>query len=281
MAVISFYSNEKKETGQTMSLAAITTQMAIDHNYKILIISTEFNDLVLENCFWEYEKIRAKNVIDKSENASAGLDSDIEGLIKVLNSNRSSTEIIKNYARTILKERLDILVSPATTDYNEYKEIAGYYSNIISLANRYYDFVFVDISKKLPKEEKESILQISDLVVINLTQRLKTLNDFIELQSQNEFYRRKNVMLLIGKYDRDSKYNKKNLTRYLKEKKEVSVVPYSMLLLENCDEGKAIDYIWGLKGIKDELDTNKIFLKEVSETTGKIISKLQELQMRI
>lgn len=55
MAIITFCSNETKETGQTMSLAATAAYMAIEHNYKILVISTDFNDLSLENCFWEYD----------------------------------------------------------------------------------------------------------------------------------------------------------------------------------------------------------------------------------
>ena len=40
MAVITFHSNETKETGQTLSVAAIAAHMAIEHNYKILIIAT-------------------------------------------------------------------------------------------------------------------------------------------------------------------------------------------------------------------------------------------------
>lgn len=51
MPVISFWSNTKKQTGQTMSLAAIATSMAIEHNYKILIISTIYNDNTLDLCF--------------------------------------------------------------------------------------------------------------------------------------------------------------------------------------------------------------------------------------
>lgn len=42
MAIITFKSNEIKETGQTLSIAAVATKMAIEHNYKILVISTDF-----------------------------------------------------------------------------------------------------------------------------------------------------------------------------------------------------------------------------------------------
>ncbi len=40
MAIITFYSNAKKETGQTMSIVSIAASMAIEHNYKILLIAT-------------------------------------------------------------------------------------------------------------------------------------------------------------------------------------------------------------------------------------------------
>ena len=49
MAVIAFWSNEEKETGQTMSMVALSTYMAIEHNYRILNISTSFKDKTLED----------------------------------------------------------------------------------------------------------------------------------------------------------------------------------------------------------------------------------------
>ena len=47
MAIVTFKSNELKETGQSLSIAAIAAQMAIDHNYKILVVSTNFKDRTL------------------------------------------------------------------------------------------------------------------------------------------------------------------------------------------------------------------------------------------
>ncbi len=279
MAIITFYSNEKKETGQTLSLAAIASFMAIEHNYKILIVSTNFNDISLENCFWEYSKIRSIGVFNQG-NASVGLDSGIEGLIKVLNSNRTSNEIVKNYSRTILKDRLDVFLSPATEDYEEYVEMTPYYKTILQSANRYYDLIFVDLSKKIPEKDADDIKQISDIVMLNLTQRLKTINEFAELREKDDFYKMKKVMLAIGRYDRFSKYNNKNVSRYLKEKKLISVVPYNTLFFEACSEGKIIDFLLSSKKITDETDRNSMFLKDLKEDTNAINFKLQELQMK-
>ena len=280
MAVITFCSNEIKETGQTLSMAAIASYMAIEHNYKILMISTGFNDLTLENCFWEYNKIRSTGGVLKQDVGTIGLVSGVEGLIKALNTNRTNTEIVRNYSKIVLKNRLDVLLSPNTRSYQEYVEIAKYYTEILQTANKFYDFVFVDLSKRMPPKEVTEILQTSDIIVMNLTQRLRTIDDFIALRENSEFYRRKNIILNIGRYDKFSKYNDKNITKYLREKQQVSVVPYNTLFFEACSEGTVIDLLLKLRSISDDTDRNVMFVKELKNLDNNIIVKMQELQMK-
>lgn len=280
MAVITFCSNEIKETGQTLSMAAIASYMAIEHNYKILMISTGFNDLTLENCFWEYNKIRSTGGVLKQDVGTIGLVSGVEGLIKALNTNRTNTEIVRNYSKIVLKNRLDVLLSPNTRSYQEYVEIAKYYTEILQTANKFYDFVFVDLSKRMPPKEVTEILQTSDIIVMNLTQRLRTIDDFIALRENSELYRRKNIILNIGRYDKFSKYNDKNITKYLREKQQVSVVPYNTLFFEACSEGTVIDLLLKLRSITDDTDRNVMFVKELKNLDNNIIVKMQELQMK-
>ena len=107
MAIITFKSNEIKETGQTLSLVATATQMAIEHSYKILIVSTNFKDQTLENCFWELDRLN-KPIINAPGHAAVGVDSGIEGLIKVLTSNKTSVEIDKLLVKYYkIKEKLN------------------------------------------------------------------------------------------------------------------------------------------------------------------------------
>ena len=51
MSIVTFINNGKEQTGKTLSIAAIATHMAIEHNMKILLISTAYNDSTLSNCF--------------------------------------------------------------------------------------------------------------------------------------------------------------------------------------------------------------------------------------
>ena len=284
MSIITFKSNERKETGQTLSIAAVATQLAIEHNYKILIISTSFREDTLENCFWDDSKAKkqATKGIDVSgiiPQATTGIGSGIEGLLKVFASNKTSPEIVKNYSKIVLRDRLDVLVSPYTIDYKEYSNISSSYVDVIQLASRYYDLVFVDLCNRMPEQDMEDITRISDVVVVNLTQRLANIDEFLELRTTNELYRRKNIMLLIGRYDAYSKYNIKNITRYLRERQGINAIPYNTLFFEACSEGKIIDLFLKMQNIKDVNDRNYLFIKEVSRVGNNIINKIKELQM--
>ena len=108
MAIIVFNSNEKKETGQTLTTAALATYMSIEHNQKMLIVSTDFNDGTLEDCFWPQKK--EEIIIDRTIplDRITQMDSGVEGLAKIVSSSKTSPEIIRNYSRVVLKDRLDV-----------------------------------------------------------------------------------------------------------------------------------------------------------------------------
>ena len=286
MAIIAFWSDEKKETGQTLSMAAITTYMAIEHNYKILNITTNFKDNTLEDCYWDNRiNINAppiKGVIENNNpNVSAiGFDSGVEGLAKVIRSNKTTPNIVSNYTKVVFNGRLDVLCSPQTREYSEYKEIAKMYPEILSTANRHYDLVFVDVSKRMDKEDVNNILEIADLVVANITQRQTIIHKFYELRESNQFFKNNNVLINIGRYDKFSKYNEKNISRYIGMKRGVLAIPYNTLFFESCSDGKVADFFLRLRNIGVE-DRNQHFISEVDKFSKELIYKLQELQIKM
>ena len=279
MAIVTFKSDEAKETAQTLSVAAVATKMAIEHNYKILVVSTSFKDKSLENCFFDINRLN-ETLVAINKDKKVGIESGVEGLLKVLAGNRTSNEIVKNYSKIVLRDRLDVLESPVAVEYKDYEVTTESYAEILRMANRYYDIVLVDLCKRMKPEHAQAIIDISDVVVINLTQRLACIDDFLKRKEEDEFYKRKNIMILIGRYDSFSKYNAKNITRYVKERKQVGVIPYNTLFFEACSEGKIIDYFLKMKNI-DESDRNYSFIKESENVGNSIIYKLQELRMKL
>ncbi len=280
MAIITFWSNEKNETAQTLSMAAVATYMAIEHNYKILILSTKYQDKTLEECFWDLSKSKAL-IREITGNKKVSLDSGIDGLIKIIASNKTSPEIVTNYTRIVFKDRLDVLFSTEESKTEEeYMGVKKIYPEIIKTANQYYDLVFVDLNKGLDEEYNKEILEMSDVIMVNLTQRLRLINDFAKLREEEEFLKKRNIMLLLGRYDKFSKYSVKNIARFYHMKKEPLDVPYNTLFFEACSEGKIADFFLRMHNL-DKADRNAVFIGEVKKIAESIIYKLQELQTRI
>lgn len=278
MSVVTFWNDKKEQTGKTLSAVAVATYMAIEHNYKILVISTGFNDKTLDNCFWKEKKAK-KNFGIFGPNTNVAMENGIEGLSKMVKSNKIAPESITNYTRIIFKDTLEILQSFKGNREN-YEEIKEHYVNIIDLANKYYDLVFVDLDMELGNDVINTVLENSNLIVASLSQRLTSIDSFIEKREEMPILKSKKTLILISRYDRDSKYTVKNISRYMGEKNKVSTVPYNTLFFEACEEAKVVDLFLSIRKISED-DVNGMFLSEVKRTAENIIYRLQDLAMRM
>lgn len=278
MSIVTFWSNGKEQTGKTLSIAAIATYMAIEHNYKILIIATGDDDKILNNCFWE-ERKKKRNLGLFGPNTNIAMEEEIVGLSKVMKSNRLTAEDIPNYTKTVFKERLEILqgVSGGSMDYDNLRQL---YPDIINLANRYYDLVFVDLDNELGEDLANKILGNSNLIVANISQRLTSINRFMELKKEKPILNTNKTVLLIGRFDRHSKYTVKNIARYMKEKNRAITIPYNTLFFEAAEEGKVPDLFLKIRSV-DEDDRNGFFLAELKRASENIIYRLQNSAMKI
>ena len=283
MSVITFVNNRREETGKTLSLVASATNMAIENNEKILIISTTDRESKLKSCFFEDTETKKNRFGIFGQNTSV-LDTEtgLEGLAKMLRSNKLSPEMITNYTRVVFKDRLEILLGIAQNSEDTYSapvEIADEYVEIVKLASQYYDKIFVDLDYNLNKDIREQIIEQSDLIIVNTSQNLKSLQKLKENKESNRLLKSPRTLLLIGRYDKFSKYNIKNITRYLEEKNKVLTVPYNTLYFEACNEAGVPDLFLKLKRMSDLDDRNAIFMDEVKRASENIIYRLQELQV--
>lgn len=269
MSVITFITKGKKESGQTLSVAAIASIMAIEHNYRILIMSTDFNDNTMEQCFFSPNLGRGIRGLF-TKNLNEDISNGLEGLIRIFASNRVDAESIKSYTKPILRNRLDILQSPKTVDYKQYCNLSVYFSQIADYANSSYDMVLVDLSNKIPLENQKKVMDLSSLVVVGLNQTQNSMIEFEALKEQDEFYKRNNVLLSIGKYNMNSKYTAKNMGRYLKERNVPIVIPYNIFFADSCSEGKIIDYLLSLQILTSRKDRDGFFYDQVQRTVERI-----------
>lgn len=286
MAIVAFWSDDVKETGQTMSMVALSTYMSIEHNFRILNVSANFKDETLETCYWDLAKEESmliglsKNIKQAGELRQSSFESGVEGLVRVINSNKTSNSIVSSYTKVVFKNHLDVLCAPKTREYEEYRSIAQMYPEIIKAASRDYDLVFVDVSRRMSEENTKAILDMADVIVVNITQRMDTLNRINAAKEESDFYKKKNIIFALGRYDKYSKFNVKNVSRYIREKRDIFSIPYNTLFFESCSEGKVAEMFLRLRKVDPE-DRNAAFMEELKRFSEGLLYKLKEVQAKI
>lgn len=283
MSIITFVNNAEEQTGKTMSLVAIATHMAIEHNNKILIISTTNKADRIRTCYFEETQVKKIRLGIFGENKSTiDTESGIEGIAKMARSNKITPETITNYTKVVFKDRLEVIFGTEKKAYISSTEtIDEEYIDIINVASMYYDKVFVDLDNNISEEVRQKILEMSNLVIINTSQNYTSLKKIKEDKQNNELFKSPKTLLLIGRYDKFSKYNIKNITRYLEEKNKILTIPYNTLYFEAANEAAVPDLFLKLRKSIEVEDRNKIFIEETKRATENIIYRLQELEARI
>ena len=268
MSVVTFWGSGKEQVGKTLAVVAVATNMAIEHNKKILIISASYNNDTLKNCYWSEENIK-KNGIFTPKN-EAMLDNGMEGLAKIIQSNKVSPDLITNYTKVVFKDRLEVLLGFEDQEMVGDEQSGKIYSEIVRIASKYYDIVFVDLDNEVNEIATNEILKYSDLVIAMASQKIASLKT---MQDKKAMLPAGKALLLVGKYDKKSKYTIKNLTRTIGEKKEILTMPYNTLYFEASQEGNVPDLFLKLRRIEDKNDENAFFIEQVKKVSQEIVKR--------
>lgn len=282
MAIITFWNDNTGKTGQTYSALAIAMHMGIEHNYKTLLMSTRYGDGVTMQAIGTTQRSKTLKMLTNGKK-SMDLESGIEGMAKLASASRLSPDMVPNYTKVILKDRLEVVVAPSKKTEVDYNKIYSSCKDILNVARKHYDIVFVDLNNGLHTETTKEILRMSDIIIMNIEQKPKEMKKLIELREDAETFNPKRILTLINNYDRKSKYSTKNISREIGEKKEVLSIPYCNLYMEAVQEGTAPEFFLGtrVKRLDGFEDRTSFFIHEVDRAVKAIIYKLQELQMTI
>lgn len=160
MSIVTFWNDDREQTGKTLTSVAVATRMAIERNYKILLLSTSFQDPTLKNCFFENEIQKTLKIFGGKSNNIA-VENGIEGLSKLITSKKITPTVITDYTKVVFKGRLEILCGYVGTqdktleeNFQDYKRLEECYIDLIRNANLYYDMVLVDLDKNLDSNGK-------------------------------------------------------------------------------------------------------------------------------
>ncbi len=268
---------QKIRHGTTSSCIAYATWLSIQHNIKILLITTSFNDRLINESFWPEQKKKTLGLFGtnhKNEVETSG----IVGLDRMIRSNKLSPDIITDYAQIVLANRLEI-IDCVQKNKEQYDSVKEKYAQIIAQAGKYYDMVIVDLDRNVGEQAEIDILKESDIVVSLTLQKAKKIKETEEIISEGKLLNEKNTVMALGKYMSETKYNAKNITRNILRRKEmINTIPYNNLFFESTQEGTVIDLFINLMRIKEK-DTNYFFVDEIRRLNDSIKNKINMLKM--
>ena len=249
MSIITFWNGTKEQCGNTASALALATYMAIERNIKILFVSTSLKDYSVEDSFWIKKKNGFLSML--GGNPSIISQAGIEGLDRIIRSNKLTPEIITDYSKIVLKNRLELLLGVNSSE-SQYEEIRGKYPSIIGLADKYYDLVVIDLDPKLGPTIQENILKKSDIIIGMIPQKLKEIEKVVDKIQKNPYIKEK-IMLTIG---------------------IINTVPYNSLYFEAMKEGKVIDLFLSFLRLTD-MDRNYEFISEIQRLAEDVKEKIR------
>lgn len=280
MAIITFWSNSKKQMGQTLAIMAAATCMGMERNYKTLLMTTNIKDTSFEQAFSSKASSARKAILSEigMQQEKVGLGTGMNGIFKLATSGKVTPDIITNFTQVVFKNRFEVLFAGDKHPGETEDEIISNYKTILNNAKRHYEYVFVDLEKGLNREYIKAILEMSDVIVVGLEQRKKEIENFIEFRKKEKILRKNNSIILVGRYDRFSKYNTKNVVRQIGLREQIYCVPYNTRLYEAVDENATAELFLKIRKA-DETDKDGIFFKEIKKLIEGILYKVQEVQM--
>lgn len=130
------------------------------------------------------------------------------------------------------------------------------------------DFSFIDCGSEKDDWTKEQMKQ-ADLIVVNFSQTSQGLDHFFSTHADVS----DRVVYLIGSYQKDAVYNKKNIHRiYRIAPGKLGVIPYNPEFEAACREGKLDRYIRGRRLLLPT-DMRENFFTELERTVQMILER--------
>jgi len=298
MPIVTFWSDGKGAVGKTTALAGIATLMGVEKKYKILIVNTKKNDITIEDCFWNTVGVNER--LSFKEKDKRDMESGIKGLVKAVMSNRTAPEVVTNYTKVVFTgHRLEVLTSRISKETDketeetknlteeqkeelretEYQNQRKMLKNILRMADKFYDLVFVDVDGELDDPIISEILDLSNVLVPVVSQGLRNIENHKQMMGETTLFNGGNVINIIGRYDKHSKYTEKNLAKHIGVKKMYGV-PYNTQFFEACHEGQLADYLIKFRK-QSPTDQNGPLIHGVRRIYTDLVELLQMLQMSV
>lgn len=263
--LVAFWSLYHGQACTTANLLATTLASSLALNNKCLVTQTHYK---LNNL--DFPLIGKNQELNESEFYR---DLGIDALMRRAKAEPISSDIIRECSIDIIdNNRLNLLIGTKQQDRQTYENQFGLMlEGVLRKANKFYDYVMVDTNSGYDPIT-QNILKAADIIVINVTQNKHILDEFIE--NHKDRIDMNKVVFIFGKYDRNSRYNLKNLRRMYKvfNSSNAIGIPYCTEYHDALSDGKALKFI-ERNITADEDDENYEFIQSIKDAAGLLMKK--------
>lgn len=271
MARVVFWSPDASMTGNTHAAIAVSTLMGIAHKTSCLLMQGNFGSKKIESAYTDYDSLKASGAFD---NASMG----ISALIRLVTSNKLTSDAIQNYAKPVLKGRLDLLYGMTSKDKEGYMDLANNLPYITRKAAEIYDAVFIDLPKTNSEKYIRDTLSDAEIVVCTVNQDVVKLDEFFDSIAKTEELKDKNKIYVICDYENKSRFNVMNIKTKYKIREPIYNIPHNFVFTDACNSGNVIDFYYKNINADPLRDYNGYFISQTNEIVQKIfdLAKLRD-----
>lgn len=233
---IAFWSNSRGQAGVTTNLAIVSILRALQGRGTSIVLENHFNLNNLENIF--LNKNYVEGMVCEKENYIFHMG--LEYLMRNIYSTQEKKSLIQKAVIPILGSR--ILYLPQSQIVN--REVFSYEFSqamyqMFQCLEEVGEHIFIDtevndnLSSKL-------ILEEADLVVVNLNQNPRFVEDFF----RNYSSLRSKCVFIIGNYRENSRYDAEKIrAQYRIPKSRLGVIPYDMNMEDAIVSGRLIGFL--------------------------------------
>lgn len=272
MAKVVFWNEDENLNNSTEVAIAVATSISKNYKTKSILMQTNFQNRKIESSFTPYSELKSSGVF---ENRDIG----IGALLKTIVSNKLTSTVITNYAKPVLKDRLDIMYGVVSTEKEQHSLMLSNLQYIAKKADEVYDLVFIDLEKGTSNKDVKAVIEDSDVVVYILDQDNIRLEEYLSNIEENKYLKGKEKMIVLSNYDDNSKYNVWNIKKRYKVKDPIFVIPYNFVYKDSLNDGNVIDFFYKNTNTEKN-DYNGEFVNETNNIVSKIIelSKIKDYQ---
>jgi MinD-like ATPase involved in chromosome partitioning or flagellar assembly len=179
--------------------------------------------------------------------------------------------MIRDYTLPLLKDRLDLLPGSNKPDKTFIPAMKEVLQPLLDTAKRYYDLTLIDGGSGTGSGWTQALLKNADLAVVSLNQNRFVLERFF--QQQDGFLKEtKQIILVLGRYDRHSGQTAKNTARKHKASVPLYPVPHHAGFMDASQDGRAIDFMFRNRSVPGDHE-NHFFMQSVRVLVQAVIER--------